>query len=85
MNRIFYVKLDNVHRSEQKRHHVVYALSGRELLEKTKRLFDWKDTTFFHLELWSSCLISPIRLDIVDIIPDEYEFIKARVVQSSSS
>jgi hypothetical protein len=85
--RTFYVRLDNIFLKEdsKKGHIAMEASSGPELLQRACDFFGWKETPAIHLELWTSCHGSKIRVDHLLVIPDEFEFVNLRAVYSSSS
>ena len=83
--REFYVKLDNIiGKDSQPTGHIrVIARSGPDLLEQSMQAFGLDESTRGILEIWSSTrgrTYAPIRLDELDILPVECEFVwlKAR-------
>jgi len=84
--RSYYVKLDNMLVPDDKKgYRLIQATSGFDLLEKAIRLFNLPHRNF---QLVSSCLdikSSMLRLDQLEDIPIEHEFILLRVKPHSSS
>lgn len=81
--RYFYVKLDNIFSTNPifKRYQILKASSGPELLKKAIIHYGFKDSVILRLQLWSSNItwLTPARrIDILDTIPEEYEFIWLR-------
>ncbi len=78
--RPYYVKLDNVDVPDSlKGFKRLYATSSSDLIKEIKTLFKLKkDLT---INLWSNSNYTGRRLDILEEIPKEDEFIYARVVE----
>lgn len=77
--RTYYVKIDNIGNipEEMKGTKAIDAETPIELLEKVKQYYKFKQT--LNIQLWSSSIYKGIRLDTLNIIPLEYEFIWVRV------
>ena len=82
--REYYVKLDNILVSEDKQgFKLIRATSGFDLLEKAIALFGLPPRPF---ELYSTHHgILPTRIDQLDVIPPDHEFILLKVRSYSSS
>ena len=93
VQRDYYVKLDNIYVEDItllgfKR---MIASSGPELLQTAIAFYGFDDKCSAHLQLWSRAELrseephrlsaSMIRLDTMQIIPDEYEFVWIRGVK----
>lgn len=78
--RPYYVKLDNVDVPDSlKGFKRLYATSIQDLIKEIKLLFKLKKE--HNIQLWSNSNYTGKRLDILENIPNEYEFIYARVVE----
>jgi hypothetical protein len=78
--RPYYVKLDNVDVPDDlKGFKRMYATSSLDLIKEIKLLFKLKKDHI--IQLWSNSNYTGKRLDILDNIPLEYEFIYARVIE----
>jgi hypothetical protein len=82
----YYVKLDNMLIPDDKKgYRFIQATSGFELLEKAIQVFDLPHKNFqlvsSHLDIKSP----PMRLDQLEEIPPEHEFILLRIKPYSSS
>ncbi len=78
--RTYYVKLDNVNVPEDlKGFKSIEAESVKELIEKIKLVFKLRQD--LNISLWSNSNYIGKRLDNLDEIPKENEFIYARVLE----
>ncbi len=78
--RPYYVKLDNVDVPDDlKGFKRMYATSSLDLIKEIKLLFKLKEDLKIHL--WSNSNYTGRRLDILEEIPKENEFIYARVLE----
>ncbi len=78
--RPYYVKMDNVDVPDSlKGFKRLYATSSSDLIKEIKLLFKLKKDLTIHL--WSNSNYTGRRLDTLEEIPAENEFIYARVVE----
>jgi hypothetical protein len=80
-----FVKIDNILVREQlKGVQVLYASTTKELLEKIRIRYEFTEDNMKHIQLWSGQLGVPkrVRLDILDVIPTQYETIWIRFVKN---
>jgi hypothetical protein len=78
--RTYYVKLDNVDVPDDlKGFKSIDATSTEELIEKIKKVFRLRQG--LTISLWSNSNYIGKRLDTVETIPKENEFIYARVLE----
>jgi hypothetical protein len=76
--RNFYIKLDNVDVPEElKGFKCIEASTTLELIEKIKQVFRLNNN--LNISLWSNSNYIGKRLDTLEEIPKDYEFIYARV------
>lgn len=81
--RRYYVKIDNVNVPEElKGYKEIEADSIGELKESIKEVYGFNKHKNFELELWSSANHMGKRLDTLEEIPKEIEFVWARVVNN---
>jgi hypothetical protein len=80
ITRSYYVKLDNMLIPDDKKgYRLIQATSGFDLLEKAIRLFDLPHMNFQLVSSHIDTKISTMRLDQLEEIPLEHEFILLRV------
>ena len=85
-SRNYYVKLDNMLIPDDKKgYRLIEATSGPNLLEKAIRLFDLPHHNFQLVSSYLDTNVSHMRLDQLEEIPLEHEFILLRVKPYSSS
>jgi hypothetical protein len=81
--RTFYVKVDNIQVSNDKVPYApISAETGSELLDNIMKYYRFNNIHRDKLQIWTKSLYNTggIRLDILDKIPDGYEFIYVRGV-----
>ena len=79
--RNYYVKIDNINVPlDLKGYKLIKASNTQELLEKVKEYYGLNLKPKISIQLWSSQMYTGLRLDTMDQIPEEYEFIWARIV-----
>jgi hypothetical protein len=79
--RQYYVKVDNVNVPERlKGFKAIRATSIQELIERVKEYYEFNKNQDVCIQLWSNANYTGKRLDILDKIPDENEFIWVRAV-----
>lgn len=79
--RQYYVKIDNVSVPEEfKGFKAIKAGSTEELITRTIEYYGFNRNPDVNIQLWSNSNFTGKRLDTMDKIPDENEFIWIRVV-----
>ena len=79
--RAYYVKMDNMNvPANLKGYKLIQALSPKDLLESVKRYYGLENCPNISVQLWSAQMYGGTRLDIMDEIPKQYEFIWVRVL-----
>lgn len=75
--RSFYVKLANIKMEDNKmmEYKHIMASSGPDLLDKVCSYYGFNSLIKKHIKLFYRLGYHSIRIDNMDIIPDEYEFI----------
>jgi hypothetical protein len=84
IERSYYIKIENINVStELKRYQRIEAFSPSELLNKSLIHYNFINASpSIRFELWSNTIYNKgERLDILDRIPKEYEFIWLRAVK----
>jgi hypothetical protein len=87
--RDYYVKLDNIFMEDVSMHkhkHVQASSSGQDLLKQIIKCYEFNEECVPHLQVWSSnhrLVKTLLRLDTMEIIPPEYEFVWVRGMRSS--
>ncbi len=79
--RTFYVKVDNIQVSNDKIPYAsISAETGSELLDKVMKYYGFNNNHRDKIQIWTKTMynMGGVRLDILDKIPDEYEFIYVR-------
>lgn len=81
--RCFYIKLDNILSTNPILHQyqMIKASSGPELIRKAITHYGFNNSVISRLQLWSSntAWLAPAqRIDTLDIIPEEHEFLWLR-------
>ena len=73
----YYVKLDNITMNDKKMMEYKHFLasSGFDLLDKVCSYYGFNSLIKKHIQLYYRIGFHPIRVDHMDHIPDEYEFI----------
>lgn len=82
----YYIKLDNISAPDEYKGYVlIEASTPQELLENACSHYKFKQHSHVRFELWSNTKYNKgIRLDTLDRIPEEYEFIWLRATQTKS-
>jgi hypothetical protein len=81
----YYVKIANMNVPEYlKGYKSMEASSAEELLEKVKEYYGFNHKPNASIQLWSSQMYTGVRLDTMDQIPKEYEFVWVRVVLNNN-
>lgn len=79
--RQYYVKIDNVSVPEElKGFKAIKAATTDELIERVKDYYEFNKNLDINIQLWSNANFTGKRLDILDKIPVENEFIWVRAV-----
>ena len=79
--RQYYVKIDNVNVPEKlKGFKAIRAASVKELIERVKDYYEFNKNPDVSIQLWSNSSYTGKRLDTLNGIPDENEFIWVRAV-----
>jgi len=79
--RQYYVKVDNVNVPERlKGFKAIKAASIQELIERVKEYYEFTKNQDVSVQLWSNANYTGKRLDTLDKVPDENEFIWVRAV-----
>jgi len=75
--RSFYVKLSNITMENKKlmEYTHIMAASGPDLLDKVCSYYGFNSLIKQHIKLYDSIGYHSTRIDTMDIIPNEYEFI----------
>jgi hypothetical protein len=78
--RCFYIKLDNILSTNPilNQYQMIKASSGPELIRKAITHYGFDNSVICRLQLWSSntAWLTPAqRIDTLDIIPEEHEFL----------
>jgi len=88
--RNYYVKLDNIFLEDISLHGYKWisaSSSGPDLLKKIIEFYKFNEACVPHLQVWSSnnrLAKTLLRLDTMEEIPEEYEFVWVRGYSSSS-
>ena len=79
--RRYYVKMDNMNvPDELKGYKMMKASSPHDLLENVKTYYRLEKCLNINVQLWSSRMYGGTRLDTMNVIPKENEFIWVRVL-----
>ena len=79
--RQYYVKIDNVSVPEElKGFKAIKAATTDELIERVKDYYEFNKNLDINIQLWSNANFTGKRLEILDKIPVENEFIWVRAV-----
>ncbi len=82
--RRYYVKVDNIDVPEElKGFKAIEASTVKDLKEEIMKYYNFKD--IFNIQLWSNAGFSGKRLDEMETIPLEYEFVWIRGVLNKGS
>jgi hypothetical protein len=78
--RVFYSKLDNIATESRNKWKMIKANTGKELLEKVIKEYEFNDNVKTRIQIWSNTIASGkgVQLDTMDQIPKEYEFVFVR-------
>lgn len=77
----YYVKIDNVNVPERLNgFKAIRAASVKELIERVKEYYEFNKNPNVSIQLWSSANHNGKRLDTLDSIPKENEFIWVRAI-----
>lgn len=80
----YYVKMDNMNVPDNlKGYKWIEASSTEDLLERVKKYYGLENHSNIRVQLWSAQMYGGTRLDILDKIPKQYEFIWVRVLVSN--
>lgn len=84
IKRSFYVKIDNI-TIDNKGYNVVKAATGKELLEEVIKFYNFNNSVKHNIQIWSNTKAntSAVRLDTMETIPEEYEFVYVRGVPNN--
>lgn len=83
--RNYYVKIANMNVPlELKGYKSIEASSTEELLEKVKEYYGFNHKSNIGVQLWSGQMYTGVRLDTMDQIPKEYEFVWVRVLVNNN-
>ena len=78
--RVYYVKMDNMNVPDNlKGYKLIQAVSTGDLLESVKRYYGLDNCPNISIQLWSAQMYGGTRLDTMEEIPKQYEFIWVRV------
>jgi len=78
--RAYYVKMDNMNvPANLKGYKLIEALSTVDLLESVKMYYGLENYPNISVQLWSAQMYGGTRLDTMEEIPKQYEFIWVRV------
>jgi hypothetical protein len=81
----YYVKVDNIIVPKELEGYKAFeANNSKDLLEKIKKYYGLRDSPEFSIQLWSSQSSLGTRLDILEKIPKEYEFLWVKVFRNKS-
>ena len=81
----YYVKIANMNvPDELKGYKSIEASSTEELLEKVKEYYGFNHKSNICVQLWSGQMYTGVRLDTMDQIPKEYEFVWVRVLVNNN-
>ena len=85
--RNFYVKVENIEVDKDKeRYKTIKAATGRELLNNVIKEYGFNGINNCKIQLWSNTVCCKgIRLDTMEEIPKEYEFVYVRAVVNNSN
>ena len=80
-NREYYVKMDNVNvPDELKGYKSIKASTPQDLLKSVMEYYGLNGRANINVQLWSNKMYSGVRLDTMESIPKEYEFVWVRVL-----
>lgn len=86
--RLYYVKIDNITLNNgDNTTRIIMASSGDELLEEIIKLFGFDESRKEQIQLWTNRLGNGVgvRIDNMDKIPKEYEFIYVRGISNTNN
>jgi hypothetical protein len=79
--RAYYVKMDNMNVPDNlKGYKWMEASSPKDLLKSVKMYYGLENYPNLRVQLWSAQMYGGTRLDIMDEIPKQYEFLWVRVL-----
>ena len=79
--RAYYVKMDNVNvPDEMKGYKMIEGSSPQDLLESVKVYYGLDKRDNICVQLWSDRMYNGVRLDTMEEIPKQYEFVWVRVL-----
>jgi hypothetical protein len=86
--RTFYVKIDNIMiNKEDNGYKAIMAETGYELLDEVIKVYGFNEGKKENIQIWSHQLsnINAVRLDTMNKIPSEYEFVYVRGILNRST